>query len=575
MINHSRYLMLEFLYEYACLPIDQMSLVLINRQYPEYFDKIFNKAGKILTLHAKGIRVFSKEYANDVLEDTIINIVINQRDNLTITRAEIDFNILDPYYLKDLRNIAFQYLKVYPIFDQDCLLGFTLFYANQDFDSIQIKNTRLQKLADAIVDDEITSYHMTVSKTIAQEYSDYVVQKSDNEFVLSPALQKSTKLTCLYQGSSDTLIKILATFNYQLTKQTIVCEKRLLAFSKVKLDATKETILAYNNITNHDLVDDFTLLYFKYLGLKEKELPDHIKYVMEKIKDLLITSQTTSCHYSLYKVTEESFAIFIPSKINKHTLDIVRRNIKDYRFLHVRSGNDISSKADLKPLIDFLEIVEEDEFNKDYYLYYRKRKSEYEFNKLKISEKSYRVTSRLIFNSKSMTPVGRMISLLEVSDYTSNLLAEYQDKVLESIIKNDECSGVYAFIEFATLRRRQTWEYLKKIIVKSGNNAHIILYCNNELIDDAIINIEKIKRLGFKVFCESSMLFDTNMMSYITYFDGAYFKKEDTSQYIKWQPTLIRDIINNLLSQNMDIILDINREAIKLFEHNRINMVCD
>ena len=86
--------------------------------------------GNIMIYHVKEPYVFEKQYDIGKLAGTIIEILLTSKEPLTFLYDEVTFEINDPFYLKDLRKQTFKSLTVYPIIENEQIVGFALIYSN-------------------------------------------------------------------------------------------------------------------------------------------------------------------------------------------------------------------------------------------------------------------------------------------------------------------------------------------------------------------------------------------------------------------------------------------------------------
>ena len=102
--------------------------------------------GNIMIYHVKEPYVFEKQYDIGKLAGTIIEILLTSKEPLTFLYDEVTFEINDPFYLKDLRKQTFKSLTVYPIIENEQIVGFALIYSNKVKPVYELTNNKLLNL---------------------------------------------------------------------------------------------------------------------------------------------------------------------------------------------------------------------------------------------------------------------------------------------------------------------------------------------------------------------------------------------------------------------------------------------
>ena len=175
--------------------------------------------GNIMIYHVKEPYVFEKQYDIGNLAGTIIEILLTSKEPLTFLYDEVTFEINDPFYLKDLRKQTFKSLTVYPIIENEQIVGFALIYSNKVKPVYELTNNKLLNLKRKLEKDFVNVVENSIKDMIWQEENQYViVQSAEKEYYCNDSVKKALHLMNNNVDKTSSTYKRVKSFTMQMHK---------------------------------------------------------------------------------------------------------------------------------------------------------------------------------------------------------------------------------------------------------------------------------------------------------------------------------------------------------------------
>lgn len=562
-----RNVFLEFLSQYYQLSFYQVTVVTFVNDCSENFKELDRNIDAIDLYTLKNTRTFQKNISFDDLQGTIIEDFLNLENNKIIKREELKKDYLDPYSKKHLFDMEFSTIVISPVINEE-LKAIVLYYLNNETSINLLSEKCSNKLYVNLVTSQKNEAINELKEFAEKQFHNCwcFVSGKNNSVFLSETLSEYFNGQFEVSISYDDLLERL--LNLQFTKKTEVDwhDGVVLTFEKGKSNENS-SLLAIDNITKHPFDNDFTILYYRYVGL----LDITFKEILQTIENYAL-KYIENDEFLVYKCSDKSLLYLINKKIDKRILEKMKKTKDNYILTYLRSGIEINSKADLLKVVEYLEINEDQYFVKDHYLYYRQKMNEYSYKKDRAQSKITKIEQKLIWNSHTREIKGR-IYIAESMLFEQNNLLELQmisQKRVVELLLSDNCEMPFMFIDALTLSKRQMWEYLKKIKNKYSDKWGIILLNNNLTVDELLKIIEKLKALEIKYYLSSKVFTNFEFLSLTKNANGLYLYNKEVEKIVTSDVLVLKNFLTYFLDQGHEIIIDGSNDLLTRFDHQNI-----
>lgn len=356
----SRHLVLEFLAENRTLGINQMTLIFFGKKSDSFLQESLSQSDKVFVYHSKGTRLFWKEYGYDLLTGSIIELLLDNKSAMNLTKNNLSFKITEPYYFLDLRNFDFDYLSVIPVEENDDLIGYAMLYGSLLIEEEMYPNVSLRRLFRNIVKNEIQAKYKEFDNVLENEYG-YLEFRS--KLYLSKNLAESLNITQKQDVMREDFYLLLSKNDYI---ETDVIEKTEYIIHK--LEKNTRILLALDEINKLDYVAEFTLFYIVN-NQSQRSLSQLLDLVAENIN---LSFPNDKAKY--YKVSDDSLAVILKKKYLKKQINGFKGKIKDSLVIDIRSFTDLPNKANLEYVLKYLNEEQRNCFKYEEYQKYRLNK---------------------------------------------------------------------------------------------------------------------------------------------------------------------------------------------------------
>ena len=157
----------------------QMTISLLGRFEISDISSLVLRPDEVLTYHIKEPRIYEKSYSFETFSKTIGDMIVYSKEKVFLSKNDITSSIEDPFYLKDIRNIPFQSIVMFPILKKEEVVGTIIFYFEEDASKFNIKNSDLVKLFDALQSSQGKNINHDINEMILEneDYSKIVLLK--------------------------------------------------------------------------------------------------------------------------------------------------------------------------------------------------------------------------------------------------------------------------------------------------------------------------------------------------------------------------------------------------------------
>lgn len=534
--NHHRLIILEYLYQYKDLDINQMTLVVLGKIFPESIAQFLYDNHRIFVYHVKGQRVFTKQYPFESNPNTITEMMLTIGERLNLSFEDFTYEINDPFYLKDIRHQIFTKLIVIPLFNQDkTIYAYSMFYLKNDVDKINIDEKRLNKLIYDLIQDEVVCTDNYFQKQLIQ-FDLWSIEK-DNTLYLSPSLVETIGLDLNLLEINDKLkyFNVIKTFTFEEKKVTIYQDNQ-------KNSDEKPLFFGLEEISSLSLNEHFTIIYFQSVDNEVKPFKEHITIINHQLHFL-----TSNNPQGVYQINEQTLILIFNESFHQRRLESFKQKLKFYRIIYLRPGKEFHLKMDLKAIINYIHQCENEHFVMKEYLAYREQQQKDDYLIKALISGKYQIKTKKIVNSLSKEDFASYVVCDEINDYHDI----YQMHII-NFLQKEKINFPFFQINAKTLTKRNLWTALKKlsslydekigIIITNGNidNQYLIKYFNR------LIN------LGYYLIVDHYIFTSLEKTNLLNYYGGIFIKQKILNSFE--DDSLCQEFIKYYL-QNQKIIL--------------------
>ena len=154
-----RTIFLEFLANYREYHYDCIQLILFENQHNDNILKVMSDANLVDVYQVKGAQVFNKKLTFSSVNNTILNLLFITENPEIIEISKSDDEIKkfqDLYSSKTLYDLNYKYLIIYPIYQNQQLLGGLFIFSNYQL-IWQIEESKLNKFIDNTLLDRLNN----------------------------------------------------------------------------------------------------------------------------------------------------------------------------------------------------------------------------------------------------------------------------------------------------------------------------------------------------------------------------------------------------------------------------------
>lgn len=521
----------------------QATISLMGRLNLKEISSLLLRADEVITYHVNEPRIYEKTYSFEVFSNTICDMVMYTNKEVYLTKNDLS-NVIDPFYLKDITNIDFISLKIFPIFRKDEIVGTVIFYFNQDAKDFKCKDTDLLKLFNQLQDSFNIPFDNLVNNAIinSEDFIKMVYFNKESKCYIDNFLKNKFHLkTNLLDLSDDTLKKKLESEiknkKYRFTKTDNFDIYYINKFDYKQANYNFD-LLALSNLENINL-EQFTLVFCDDVSL-DNELMN------------MFSNNTIKKYY----VDKGLNVYLLDLEISNALIKEILGKFEDKYVLFLTSKK-ITSKMNLVNLAYYINELRPETFVFSSYVEYINS-----LNKLDLySDVSMsKEIDKTFVNSISKEVYGTLPSIMnfEVSTKTQRdhlVKAIYQH--LNSLIKN-AIEGYIIPVLPSMLESKRIFLALEKLQAIDKHLKVLITIPNIEKdnISGLEKGISKLRKQGLYVIVDSSIYFNNKTLYLLDLCNSIYIHQDEYEMLVKYPSGINTAIFQYVMKNYKELIID-------------------
>ena len=338
-----RNVFIEFLYEYREYCPNNVQLIVLENNKTNDLINHFYELEEVHVFNAKGLQVFYKKRCFADIENTLVELAMINDLPQVYSLSEINY-LSDIYTKESLEKNASQFVFVKPIIENMSMKAVLIVYSDIKIEWM-ITDKKLVKLCDLL--------QLELSNSLYDDIS----TNADSEIWLleGNGYYLSTKLKTILNKDLINSFEELNGYGLRLISTKKYFNNNLLSFEVNIVPKVQSIFELYNlSISNYILI---------FLESNESEWFDGL---YERIFNTFKKIDGKLGKYSLFQFDNEHMIVLFEEVLTKKSIE---EHFDNYKYILVRSGNELKTKVDFKMLIEYLNISPIEDFNVQYYNY--------------------------------------------------------------------------------------------------------------------------------------------------------------------------------------------------------------
>ena len=339
-----RNIFIEFLYEYREYCPNSVQLVILDQNKNEDLINYFYEIEDIHVFQSKGTQVFYKKRKLSDIENTVVELAMINDTPQVYNLKEIN-NLIDVFNNESLEKNVSQFVYVKPVIQEMNMKAVFIVYSDVQTEWMII-DKKLVKLCDTLQSALSDSIYNDIN---LESKSCYWLLKSDKYYI-------SLELAKLLNVSNVSSQKDLEGFGLKTIENKEYLNSSLVSFEINPL-AKVQSVFELQKLS----IKEYSLLYI------ESNDNEYFDSLFERIVQQLNLIDGKLGKYNLFQVDNEHIVILYEEV---HSKKLLEEHFKEFKYILVRSGNELKSRVDFKLLIDYLNLSPIEDFNEEYYKFY-------------------------------------------------------------------------------------------------------------------------------------------------------------------------------------------------------------
>lgn len=527
-----RTVILEFLHNNQKVLFDSKFLQMTMVLFPDNLNsitKLFEEPELITVYHIKDQYTFLKQYTFDKIDNSVIEIALEYQERLTVNIEDLNFDVNDPYYLKDIKNINFSSFEIIPIKKDDEIVAICLLYSDMKNASFKLSNQKLLTFYEKLSIDCENTYIEQISKliNISENYY-YIIKSLKNElYYLSDNFRDDYKFKLNVVSSNDVEFnKIKKNILFMKYTSNELCEVYYLPKSKLKEHHDNLEIYLQDSINNHGFSGDVSLIFTKDLNdrLSSTNLGEKFLDAFRKV----VPDVNIKC----YQIENGALAFILNSPFSKKLENELRHILKKEHIIVVNIPKDFSKNSDLIKLTTYLNEMLPTTFSLNDYKKYLDDENYQKY----LCAKATLPSKKIMIKADTLDTIGEIITGPLENYYKISTYKIFENTIIENfdVALNKDYQHPIFTILVTSISRRKIFEQLKKIIIKYPTtkliiHAPLIIKLSPEEVFGAIT---KVKELGFVVIIDSTIFMNIEFSASLKIADAVLIRKNECKHSI-------------------------------------------
>lgn len=521
----------------------QMTVFVYGKIYQN--DSLGNKlldGNKLFAYDVKLPRIYLKKFSLDKMNDGMLALAGDINQMTVFSKSDFNFELEEVYSGKDIRDLNFNYLYLYPVIKDDLKIGAILIYAENLVKDFKITQNSVTLLFNGLSELELVNFRQNIINALLDEESlYYLVGQTNNKYCyLSDNLCEKFKLKNPVLLDNELITNFIKHHQVKHAKLKFPFEDYFVySVNKKDFDDIKDNYLHISSLNQVELNDEFTLILVDY----SQHTDDFLGFINKL--NLIDKYYVCACEDGFY-------VLAINKKIKKTIVKQMLAGIDSF-YITLHAPNEVNNKMDFSKIVKYLKEVRPNEFLYHEYLTFINYlcQDSLELNKNKHNK-------RIVVFSTNKDLKYPLLNYVSIGfKYLENSLV-YERMTVNKLNKyiKDAKIGCYVGLESISLLKRKLIEIYKKYQNKKIPLSVIVHY-NKETKKEELYNaLSLFKMYGIKSYADSSIFLNLNVIDTMELFDGCYVHKDEFSGLMKSNNKFINMFVTYFYNESKLIIFE-------------------
>lgn len=488
-------------------------------------------------------RIFCKKFPLEQMFKGLLDFG-NNLDELTVfNKSDFSFDLEEVYSGKNIKDLNFNYLYLYPIIKDNLRQGLIVIYADELTLDFSLSAHSVTLMFNGLINLELYNFSQMLSSVIFDENKLYylIEDNKSNKIYLSNTLSEKYSLNNIVNCSNEVINQFK--FHHNVSKQQFKFpfEDYFVYFvEKEKFDDQTSSYLHISALASIGLPQEFTLIVVDW-GLKNTEFVDYVNNL-----GLIDKYYICACEDNYY-------LLLIENKLKKTEIKHLLKGIGCF-YISLVAPNEINNNMDFSKIVKYLKEVRPNEFLYHEYLTFINSVSN---ENLIINKNKY--IRRTVFNSININDTKVLLNYVTDGFKYMDNANEYEKLAvlkLNNYIKTEK-DEVFVCLQSCSLIKRKVIEIYKKFKSK-GVKLNIIIHYDGLTSKQDLYNaLSLLKVYEIESFADSSIFLNMNIIDTMSIFDGCYVKKNEFGGLMKTSNKLINMFITYFYNDKKKILFEL------------------
>lgn len=545
-----RNIFIEFLHEFKEYYYNSVQLICLEKNNKQDLVNFLYDLEDISIFQSKGTQVFYKKRSLNNVQNTLVELALTQEGSCVYDLDELR-ELNDVFNDEKLTKNLSHFVFVKPFFEEYQIKGVFLVFSDVRTEWM-ITDNKLNKLSDLL------------QNTIHEDLSYQIINLCQNKYwaLIKDKMYLSDELAVL-------------------TKNNIICDKKELkgyALSKTntfkflncdlvvyEINEMKSIKSLYELETKN--VNEYSLLYL------ESNDSETIDAFVDRLKDTLNLIDGSLGGFEIYQIDNDHLVLIFNKIITKK---IIEEYFNSFKYILVRSGNELTQKPNFKVLIEYLKLSPIEAFNQEYYKYYFEN---YNIEKIKhvtnnIGNSKIKITP--VFDSLNSNKVGYLIK--DVGDIKSFDKNTKQKSILSMFKIVNEYSNEKLFIEmplgYFFEGQKLSLAILNKVhkLLNEVKERIFIITDYNQLLNKIYVHWPDFNK--YLYFYDLPKDLYQTLLS-VKYANGLYFNSDEYRKFFTENNIIASEFLKFIQNDSKKILIKVKRSDIIKYQQENLLLVCD
>lgn len=546
----------------SSIGLKQLTVFVYGKNYSDEIlgSKLLN-GDQLFAYDVKLPRIFCKKFPLEKMMSGMLELASDLNKLTIFKKSDFNFSLEEVYSGKNIQDLNFDYLYLYPVIKDDLRIGAILIYGtilNENFDLL---SNSISLLYNGLVNFELEHFKQSITNSLFDNESIYyLLGKENNEyFYLSENLSERLQIKNPCTATCDAVKPFI---NHHLVKKVNLRFpfEDCFAYVANKNDFDDKTAnyLHVSSLNSIDLSDEFTVVVIDY--------SQHTSSFVEFIQTLNLVDR-----YYLCACEDGFYMLVIDKKYKKTEIRKMLKGINSF-YITLLAPNDVNNHMDFTKIVKYLKEVRPNEFLYHEYLTFINAVCS---DALILNKNKYQ--KQYIVSSTDANNQTILLNYVTTGfKYIENSL-EYEKLAVNKLNKHikDTPSSCFIGLESISLLKRKTIEIYKKFQNKNIPLSIIVHYHKDTTKEELYNSLSLLKLYDIKIIADSSIFLNLDIIDTMNLFDGCYVHKEEFKSLMEMNNRFINMFITYFYNDSKIIIFEQtnNLEYNNRFENESIYFV--